>query len=60
MDWKTDNFFFPTMEGKITSVTDFQTKKSLKYQTNTYGTLVALPKERDPDQADFVLEVSLK
>ena len=60
MDWKTDNFYFPTMEGKIRTVTDFQTKKSLKYQTNTYGTLVALPKERDPDQADFVLEVSLK
>ena len=60
MDWKTDNFYFPTMEGKSRTVTDFQTKTSLKYQTNTYGTLVALPKERDPDQADFVLEVSLK
>lgn len=60
MDWKTDNFFFPNIEGDIKSVTDFQTKKKLKHSTNSYGTLIALPKNRDYDQADFVLEVSLK
>ncbi|SDQ66969.1 alpha-L-fucosidase [Flagellimonas zhangzhouensis] len=60
MDWKTDNFFFPTVEGKITSVVDFQSKKKLKHNTNSYGTLVELPKNRDYDQADFVLVVQLK
>lgn len=60
MDWKTDNFFFPTVEGKITSVVDFQSKKKLKHSTNAYGTLVELPKNRDYDQADFVLEIQMK
>lgn len=60
MDWKTDNFFFPTVEGKITSVVDFQSKKKLKFSTNAYGTLVELTKDRDYDLPDFVLEVQIK
>ena len=60
MDWKTDNFFFPTIAGNVKSVIDFQSKKKLKHSSNSYGTLVQLPQNRNYDQADFVLEVNLK
>ena len=59
-DWKTNNFLLPTIDGDIESVTDFQTKQKLKHTTNSYGTLVSLPKDRDYDLPDFVLEVRLK
>ncbi|MBW8243891.1 alpha-L-fucosidase [Muricauda oceani] len=59
-DWKTNNFLLPTIDGDIENVTDFQTKQKLKHTTNSYGTLVSLPKDRDYDLPDFVLEVRLK
>lgn len=60
MDWKTDTFFFPTIEGSIKSVINFQSKKKLKHETTSSGTLVQLPKGRDYDQADFVIEITRK
>ena len=59
LDWKSNNLLLPNFPGNIRKLVDFQTKKPLKYEKTSFGTLIQLPEGWD-GKVDYIIEITLK